>query len=320
VAGDRAAVPVLIAALPDLPQPAAWRAEDVLYRLAEGRTPPAVTMGGDETGRRKYRDAWAAWWKENGARVDLAKLHERPRMLGYTLVVLLDAGKVMELGPGNRVRWEVSGLLFPLDAQYLPGDRILVAEYHAQRVTERNTKGDILWLKRVVGPLACRRLANGNTFIVTDSQLLEVDRSGTEVFSWSPDNGARIMKASKLDNGEMVLLTTDPSVVRLDAAGKKLGSFPVNLGMRLFGGRIQMQRNGRVLLPHNAENKVVEYDAQGKEVWQVTVEEPIAAWRLPNGNTLVTSMSQRRAVEFDRSGHQVWEYRADTRVTRAFRR
>jgi len=44
------------------------------------------------------------------------------------------------------------------------------------------------------------------------------------------------------------------------------------------------------------------------------------ATRLPNGNTLVTSMAQNRAVEFNRAGAEVWEYRADTRVTRALRR
>ena len=34
---------------------------------------------------------------------------------------------------------------------------------------------------------------------------------------------------------------------------------------------------------------------------------------------LVTSMTQHRAVELNRAGKEVWEYRADTRVTRAFR-
>jgi hypothetical protein len=45
------------------------------------------------------------------------------------------------------------------------------------------------------------------------------------------------------------------------------------------------------------------------------------ATRLPNGNTLVTSMSpQRGAVELDPAGKEVWSYKADSRVTRAYRR
>ena len=65
---------------------------------------------------------------------------------------------------------------------------------------------------------------------------------------------------------------------------------------------------------------MAEYDAEGKMVWHVDVQQPIAAVRLPNGNTIVTSMSQNRAVEFDQSKMEVWEFRDKTRVTRAVRR
>jgi hypothetical protein len=78
--------------------------------------------------------------------------------------------------------------------------------------------------------------------------------------------------------------------------------------------------NGHVLIPLMNEDKVVEYDADGKSVAEISVEQPIVATRLPNGNTLVTSMSRRRAVEIDRAGKEVWEYTSDTRVTRALRR
>jgi HEAT repeat protein len=326
-AGERDAVPVLIASLPDLKQSAALRAEDLLFCLAEGRTPPSVSLGSDAAGRRKCRDAWLSWWKDNGPAVNLAKLRQRPRLLGYTLLVLLDENKVLEVGPDNLPRWEIANIRLPLDAQMLPDGNVLIAEYYAQRVTERKTNGDIVWSKRIVsplavqgGPLAAQRLANGNTFIATDAQLLEVDHAGNEVFSHVFPGGERIMKAAKLANGDMVCLTTSPRVVRLDRTGKEISSFPVELATRLFGGRLNVLPTGRILVPHNAENKVVEYDAQGKEVWHVNIEQPIAAWRLPNGHTLVTSMTQNRAVEFDRAGHEVWQYRASTRVTRAFRR
>jgi hypothetical protein len=97
-------------------------------------------------------------------------------------------------------------------------------------------------------------------------------------------------------------------------------SFPVSLGTKLFGGRIEILPSGNVLIPHNGENKVVEYDSSGKEVWKINIDQPVAAVRLANGDTLVTTMTQNRAVEFDRGGNEVWEYRAKTRVTRALRR
>jgi hypothetical protein len=116
-------------------------------------------------------------------------------------------------------------------------------------------------------------------------------------------------------------MTMAPRIVRLDATGKELHSFPLSLGSRYSGGRIHMLPSGNVLVPHHAENKVVEYNALGKVVWEVAVDQPIAATRLPNGNTLVTSMIPNKgAMEFDRNGNMVWQYQSYTRVTRALRR
>ena len=95
----------------------------------------------------------------------------------------------------------------------------------------------------------------------------------------------------KLPNGEIACMLADARVVRFDAQGKELHSFEIPLGMRLYGGRFEMLPSGRTLIPHNSENKVVEYDSKGKVVWEVGIEQPIAATRLPNGHTLVTSMN-----------------------------
>jgi HEAT repeat protein len=320
-ARERDAVPVLIDVLPRLTLVQAWQAEDILYRLASGHNPPHVSLGNDEATRKKCRDAWAAWWKASEAKVDLAHLQETPRLLGYTLVALLDEGQVIELGPQKQRRWAVDNLAFPLDIQALPNGNVLIAEYHASRVAERNPKGEIVWEKRVLGPLVGQRLRNGNTFIATDSVLIEVDRNGKEASPPITLPGEKIMKAMKTQSGEIACLTSESRVVRLDATGKELHTFPVSLGMRLYGGRIDVLPNGHVLIPHNAESKVVEYNGAGKAVWEIGVEQPIAATRLPNGNTLVTSMLPARgAMEFDRRGNVVWQFTANTRVTRALRR
>lgn len=320
---DRDAVPALIDVLAQVPMQSAWLAEDVLYRLADGIDPPKVSLGSDPAGRAKCRDAWQAWWKTHGAKIDLAKIQDSQRLLGHTVVVLLDLGRVMELSAGDKqIRWQVNELRFPLDVQPLPGERLLVAEYHANVVTERDVKtGDIKRKWDITGPLVCQRLPNGNTFIATDTELIEYDRADKEVFHITKNTGERVMKALKLANGEIACLMSDARVVRIDATGKELHGFTVALATRLYGGRIHMLANGRVLIPHNNENKVVEYDQNGKHVWEVSVEQPVAATRLPNGNTLVTTMlPQRGAVEFDPQGHEVWTYSSTTRVTRAVRR
>jgi outer membrane protein assembly factor BamB len=317
---EKEAVPVLIDLLAVLPRSRHAPIEEVLYRLAEDKAPEGL-VGDDEAARKNYRDAWAEWWKRDGDKADLAKLTQAGKFLGYTMIVMLDAGRIFEVDADGKTRWQIDGLDFPLDAQGLPGDRVLVAEYQAARVTERDRKGNILWEKRVAEPLAAQRLPNGNTFIATRNSLLEVDRAGRQVGGNLMQQDGLIMKAQKLDKGEVgVVVTTGGPVqfVRLDASGKQLAAFPVEV--RTSGGRIDVLPNGHVLVPLKDQNKVVEYDGTGKPVWQADFPQPVAAVRMPNGHTIVTSYEDKRAVELDGDGKQVWEFKAGGRVTRAWRR
>jgi len=319
VAGkDKDPVPVLIDLLGILPREQSWQAEEVLLRLA-GEKAPNVNLGSDQASREKCRQAWGDWWKEHGALVNMARLTEPPPILGYTLVVLLDAGKIMELDKEYKPRWQFDNVSFPLDAELLANNHVLVAEHQANRITQRDTKGKIIWQHNLNdAPLVAQRLANGNTFIATNNRLLEVTMANKEVFSFFPPNGEMIMKATKLRNGEIACVYSPARFVRLDANFKELKSFPVNV--RTSGGRIHVLANNHVIVAEKDHGRVAEYDGDGKLVWEAKVEEPIAAVRIPNGNTLVTSMTQNRAVEIDPKGKEVWQFKADTRVNRAFRR
>ncbi len=322
VSRDRDAIPVLIDLLtePKLTTQDTGLIEDFLYRLAADKPTPPVPAR-EPAARRKYREAWQAWWKEHGKGVELARIAEVSRLLGNTLVVLLDQGQVVDLDNQNKPRFTINGLDFPLDAQYLPGDRVLVAEHQGSRVTERNRDNKILWEKKIPQPLTAQRLPNGNTFIATRTLLLEVDKDGKEVFTHPFPGGESVMRAHKLRNGDIAVITQlgVTRYARLDRTGKEISSFGVTVNTS--GGRIDVLPNGNVLIPENSNNRVVEHDPQGKVVWEANVDSPIVATRLPNGNTLVTTMNpQRGAVELDRSGKEVWNFKADTRVTRAYRR
>jgi hypothetical protein len=317
LAREKDALPVLIELLPQLPPGQARQAETLLCRVAGDKAPP-VALGHDEASRRKCRDAWAAWWQQENSRVDLAQLDGMKLLRGYTLLVLLDMGRVLEVDADNKPRFQIDGLEFPLDAQMLPGDRVLIAEHQGNRVTERTRTGEIVWETRVPAPLVAQRLPSGNTFIATQAQLLEVDPSGKMIMTRGLRRGEFIMKAQMLANGEIACVTSSSRFVRLDTSGKELQSIPVNV--QTSGGRIDVLPNGHVLVPEMRNNLVAEYDTTGKVVWQAPFNQPIAAVRVANGDTLVTSYNEPRAVELDRTGKEVWEYKTDTRVTRAFRR
>jgi hypothetical protein len=334
---EKAALPVLIDLLAQLPRHQAWEVEDVLIRAA-GTQAPAVPVGTDEASRKKCRDAWAAWWAANGEKL---KLEAPPRTQGHTLVILLDATPGTKFGvarmidgPGKTL-WEIKDIEFPLDAQLLPGDKLLCAEHGGTRVTERDRKGAVVWQVKLPdggkvppdGPILAQRLANGNTFISMEARLLEVDKKGKELWSYVRPNNMKFRRAQKMPNGDIVFVTEDQLCVRLGPDRKEMLKFEIDpnseadvRGVRTNGGRLDVLPNGHVLLPLLAQNKVVEYDHEGKAVWEAPVDRPVAAVRLPNGHALVTTFDQKRAVELDRAGREVWQHVADVRVTRAWRR
>jgi HEAT repeat protein len=310
--GDRDAVPALIDLLPALSAGQVRDAEEFLNRIA-GENAPAVPLGGDEAARRKARDAWAAWWKENGARVDLVRSNApEGHLLGYTLVVeSLDpargSGRVFELDAGGKVRWQIEGLQFPQCAVLLPGDRVLIAEQNQNRVSERDHKGKVLWERQVIQPFFCQRLANGNTFIAGRQMLVEFDRNGKEVLRLQRLNET-ILAARRLRDGQIALVTYQGNYVRLDREGKEVKSFrvPVNPNFGFSGAEILP--GDRIIVAVQNTGKVSELDvAEGKVVWEANVPIPGVPVRLANGHTLVPTTNQAGLVELDRAGKVVDE-------------
>ena len=65
---------------------------------------------------------------------------------------------------------------------------------------------------------------------------------------------------------------------------------------------------GRTLVCDYRLNRVLEFDAAGKQIWEAQVgPQPWSCQGLPNGHRLVTSYSERSVVEFDSAGKEVWK-------------
>jgi hypothetical protein len=315
------AVPVLIALLDQLPADQSAEAEEMLRRLAGEEAPPLLVR---ETTPAQRQQAWQQWWQalsDEQQQTQLTKLAESPPFLNYTLIAQMHQrgtrGQVLELGPTGLPRWSIGDLTYPVDAQVLGHNRVLIAEYLGRRVTERNFQGEILWSRQVDLPVACQRLPDGNTFIACRRQLLIVTRDGKDVFTFQPQTS--ITAASRLSNGDLALITAGGEFQRINAKGEVVQTFMAGQVYTL-GGNLQVLANGRILVPQYRDNKVVEYSPDGKVQWSAAVTSPTSAVRLPNGHTLVVSMMQQRIVEIDRQGQEVWSYRTEGRPWRARRR
>jgi HEAT repeat protein len=328
MAREKEAVPALIDLLADLPPERAYEAEDVLLALA-GDAAPDVPLGKGADERKKARDAWAAWWKKTGDKADLTKLAENVGA-GHILVVTRDAGPtksleghVMEIGRDGKVRWDIGGIKYPVDAEMLPGGRVLICESTGRRITERNTKGEVLKEitippTLVMGqPIGAQRLPNGNTLLTGRTSVAELDRDGKAVWTYHSTRGT-VYSARKGRNGEVVVATSNSTLVRLDASGKEVSTIPATRILAMGG--IDVLPNGNVLLGDYAQNKVVEYDAKGKVVWQATAQRPGAVTRLPNGHTLVAQTLSKVLIELDRDGKEVWKCPLQGRPYKVYRR
>jgi hypothetical protein len=292
-------------------------AESVLYQLA-GDSAPKTPAGMEPAEKKKCRDAWAAWWKVNAARVDLGRLQERP-WYGYTLICENFKNRVYEIDRRGKERWSIDNVQNPVDAIVLPGNRVLIAECRANRVTERDFKGNILWQKQVPMPINVQRLPNGNTFIATyQGAIREVDRAGKEIYVTKNIPG-NLQSAYRLRSGSLLYLTQEGECGVVDTSGKRLKNFDIP-HIRSDVGSVDLSPNGRILVAQHQRNKVVEYDAEGKKLLEVDAPQGATATGLPNGHILVASFQSQRAYELDRAGKIVWEHKNAGHVYRVRRR
>jgi outer membrane protein assembly factor BamB len=319
----------------ELPPEQAWAAEEVLAGLAGPRAPD-VPLGGDEASRQSARRPWADWWRRARNGVDLVCLDDGRPLLGYTLIVqqvrrfkpgfASEVGEVVEVDAGRKVRWRLQVEGCPVDARVVGPGRVLVTELHSRTITERDTgTGKVVWQYNVrdAVPSAAQRLANGNTFVVTQNSLVEVSRKGDAVWAYHRPGGAGdVLRAVKPGNGDVVVVTGQGMLTRLAGGSRRcIRTFYVGqVGGRF--GCLDVLPGGNVLVPLIDNPRLVEFNPSGKEVWQADNPwPPTSVQRLPNGHVLVSSTSTRQILELDRSGRPVWTHNCDgLRVILARRR
>jgi HEAT repeat protein len=314
---DKVAVQTLIDSLVEEPSDLQGQALEVLERLA-GDKVPEVDAANDAAGRKKVRDAWAAWWHEAAQNVNLTG---PPPLLGYTLLVEApqkgNGGRVQEIDRTGKQRWVIEGLKEPKDAHIVAGNHVLIAESGANRVSERDFKGTIIWQKEMpTTVINCQRLINGNTFVAMDKSLAELDRRGQIVWQMQYP---RVDAAFKGNDGVITILTRDNRVIRITPNGQELKNFGCKRKDDEPGG-IDVLSNGRIIVAEPSNNSVSEYDTQGNLIWSAATEGIASATRLPTGHTLVASLENAKVVELDRGGKVVWEHKSDWGVARARRR
>jgi hypothetical protein len=306
-AHEAVAVPTLIALLSAESADLAWRAEDLLFRLA-GETGPSVWLdSADNNNGGKVRAAWESWWKTHHAKVDWKSLRLDEQALGLTLIVenqRPDGGsRIYETNAAGEVRFQVK-ISNPVDAQWLPGGRLLIGDSRDSLIYEMDSRGNKGWQHAGIAPTSIQRLPNGNTVVSTYQRILEINREGKTVFSYTTQG--HTYQARKLSDGHYVWIDANGEIAEIDEKGKLIAKTKVGSG--LSWGSIERLRNGRYLIALGGVGKVQEVDMAGHVYWEKAVSNPNRAIRLANGHTLVASHGDSTIYEFDANGNERWKH------------
>jgi hypothetical protein len=150
----------------------------------------------------------------------------------------------------------------------------------------------------------CRKV--GASEIAPDKKIIwNMDAPmGTEIHSIQPVGLDRVLVTENGNPAKLMLINTKTG------ATEKEFTFPaLNPGANphVQFRRVNETKDGTFLAAHLRDNKVVEYDADFKEIWSYATHQPWSAARLKNGNTLITE-GPHTVLEVNKQGEIVWQF------------
>jgi len=164
----------------------------------------------------------------------------------------------------------------------------------------------------------CTRLSNGN--IVFSRRLGASEVTPDHQIVWNYDAPPKTEIHTTYPIGlDRVLIMQNGNPAKLMVIVKKTGKVEKELvlatknpdGIHGQFRHVRVTRAGTFLVAHLDLGKVVEYDANGKEIWSVAAPSAWAAVRLKNGNTLISGNQHGYVREVNPKGETVWEINKD---------
>jgi outer membrane protein assembly factor BamB len=158
-------------------------------------------------------------------------------------------------------------------------------------------------------------LSNGNIVFCRKVGASEITPDKKIIWNLDAPKGAEIHSIQPLGL-DRVLVTQNGSPAKLMLINILTGKTEKELSLpvahpekspHLQFRRVHLTKDGTFLAAHLLDNKVVEYDADGKEIWSFATRGPWSATRLKNGNTLITSFHST-VLEVNRQGEIVWQF------------
>jgi uncharacterized protein YndB with AHSA1/START domain len=162
-------------------------------------------------------------------------------------------------------------------------------------------------------------MTNGHVLFARQHDVQEVTPQKRLVWRWEAPQGTEIHSCQPLGLDKVLLIQNGlpPKLMVIDKASNKVEITHDMPAVSLTDPktvhpqfrRIRKTAAGTYLAPFLKMGKVVEYDADFKEIWSYAIPTPWAAVRLHNGNTLIADEHDKLVREVSPKGETVWEFK-----------
>lgn len=244
------------------------------------------------------------------------------------------------IGEGGKPTWTAPQKK-ARDGYVLDNGHVLIA--WAKEVKEFDQDKKVVWTYKLDpsnGEIAtAQRLPDGNTLIAElgkNPRLIEVAKDGTikaevKIKPETDNVHMQTRMARKLANGNYIVPHLHAFAVKeYDPSGKVVQEFPTDT--EHFGGRKAKNwpftairtKDGTTVVGCTYGNRVVEFDKDGKIIWELTnkdvngiIKDACGVQRLPNGNTVIACYGKKKGVklfEVTPDKKIVWQYDGPNRV------
>jgi hypothetical protein len=156
-------------------------------------------------------------------------------------------------------------------------------------------------------------LSNGNVLFAHQFGITEISPEKKVVWSFDAPAGYEIHTAIPIGTERVLYIQNgDPAVARVinktTGATEKEIALKTKLPASTHGQfrHARLTQQGTLLVAHMDLNKVVEYDANGNELWSFPADAPWGVTPLANGNVLITDRGGVREVT--RRGDAAWSW------------
>jgi hypothetical protein len=168
-------------------------------------------------------------------------------------------------------------------------------------------------------------LSNGNVVFARKTGAGEITPDKRLIWNYDAPKGFEVHVAQPLGlDRVMIIQNGNPARMMIirTATGQTEKEFilPTGNPAKTHGQfrRARITSAGTLLAAHMDNNKVAEYDMDGKEIWSIAIPSPWTAIRLKSGNTLISS-NKGFVREVNPKGETVWEFtQADAPDIRLF--